>query len=296
MKRFKDRKKVMSLTLVGVAYLLIVIPLIVSNIQKQQTISSHAAAAPTPTPQVCATATSNTALIIDRSGSMSEQDGSSGSKISNAITAADNFVNLIAKNAQNEIGLVSFSSSATTNSPLTSNYASVQTQINSLKASGDTCIQCAIDQASAALTTAKRSNIKNVIVLLTDGIANYVEGSNQQVSESTAEQAALTAAQNAHTANDTIIFVIGLGSDVNTSFLQQLATSTGGQYYFPPTTDNLNDIYSQISQIIAQGSVSGFVFNDANGNGKFDTGEQKTYRVDAATNSTRFIYSTNLYH
>src|SRR5581483_556771 len=49
----------------------------------------------------------------------------------------------------------------------------------------------------------------------------------------------------------------------------------GGQYYFPPTTDNLNDIYSQISQIIAQGSVSGFVFNDVNGNGKFDTTEQK---------------------
>lgn len=276
MKRFRDRKKVVSLTLVGVAYLLIVIPLIISNVQKQQSLNTHAATAqPTPTPPVCGQAPSNTQLIIDRSGSMGEQAGSSGTKMSNAITAAENFVTLASQNPQNEVGLTSFSTTATNNNPLTTDYASVKSQIGTLKASGDTCIQCAIDQANQAITSGKRSGIKNVIVLLTDGIANYVEGTNKQVSESTAEQAALTAATNAHTENDAIIFVIGLGSDVNTNFLQQLATSTGGKYYFPPTTDNLNDIYSQISQIIAQGSVSGFVFNDANGNGKFDTGEQK---------------------
>src|SRR6185437_10358944 len=129
--------------------------------------------------------------------------------------------------------------------------------------------------ADKALTSGKRTNTKNVIVLLTDGIANYVEGGTGQVSQATAEQAALTAAKNSHTNNGTIIFAIGLGKDVNASFLQQLATSTGGKYYFPPSSQNLNDIYSQISQIIAQGSVSGYVFNDLNGNGKMDTGEQK---------------------
>jgi len=278
MKRFKDKRKVVSLTLVGVAYLLIVIPLVVSNLQKEQTDSSKAqtpSAAPVHSAATCGVANSNTMMIVDRSGSMSENDGSTGTKMSNAITAGNNFVDLTAANPQNEIGLVSFSNTATTNSPLTSNFSSVKTQINTLKASGETCIQCAIDQASQAITTGKRSGVKNVIVLLTDGIANYIEGSTSQVSQSTAEQAALTAAKNAHTANDTIIFVIGLGSDVNTSFLQQLATSTGGQYYFPPTTDNLNDIYSQISQIIAQGSVSGFVFNDVNNNKQFDQSEQK---------------------
>lgn len=298
MKRFQDKRKVISLTLVGIAYLLVVLPLIVSNVQKQQTTKSSAATAqPTPTPPVCGQAPSNTMLIIDRSGSMSEQDGSSGTKISNAITAADNFVDLTSQNPQNEIGLVSFSNSATTNSPLTTDYTSVKSQIGTLKASGSTCIQCAIDQANQAITSGKRSGVKNVIVLLTDGIANYIEGSNQQVSESTAEQAALTAAANAHSANDAIIFTIGLGNDVNTSFLQQLATSTGGQYYFPPTTDNLNDIYSQISQIIAQGSVSGFVFNDANDNGKFDTGEQKlsgwTLQLNKQGSSTPQTFTTD---
>jgi Mg-chelatase subunit ChlD len=300
MKRFKDKRKVVSLTLVGVAYLLIVIPLIVSNLQKQQTANSHAQSpesAPVHSAATCGVANSNTMMVVDTSGSMGEKDGSSGTKMSNAITAGGNFVDLTAANPQNEIGLTSFSSTATTNSSLTSNFSSVKTQVNTLKASGNTCIQCAIDQASQALTAGKRSGVKNVMVLLTDGIANYVEGSNSQVSQSTAEQAALTAATNAHKANDTIIFVIGLGSDVNTSFLQQLATSTGGQYYFPPTTDNLNDIYTQISQIIAQGSVSGFVFNDVNNNKQFDQSEQKlsgwTVQIAQQGSSTPQSFTTD---
>jgi Mg-chelatase subunit ChlD len=300
MRRFKDKRKVVSLTLVGVAYLLIVIPLIVSNLQKQQTLHGHAQtvqSAPVKEAATCGIANSNTMMIIDRSGSMSEQDGSSGTKMSNAITSGDNFVDLTAANPQNEVGLVSFSNTATTNSPLTSNFASVKTQINSLKASGTTCIQCAIDAADKALSAGKRSNVKNVMVLLTDGIANYIEGSNSQVSQSVAEQAALTAAANSHKNNDTIIFVIGLGSDVNTTFLQQLATSTGGQYYFPPTTNNLNDIYTQISQIIAQGSVSGTVFNDANKNGQFDQGEQElsgwTVQITKQGSSTPQTFTTD---
>ncbi|HSX08834.1 MAG TPA: VWA domain-containing protein [Candidatus Saccharimonadales bacterium] len=275
MNRFKDRRKVVSLTLVGVAYLLIVIPLIVSNLQKQTAYKGRASTDVTSQAQVCGIANSNTMAIIDRSGSMGEVDASGNTKISNAILAGDNFVDLTAKNPVNEIGLVSFASTATTDISLTSNFSSVKTKINALKAAGSTCIQCAIDAANAALSAGKRTDTKNVMVLLTDGIANYIEGSTTQASQATAEQAALTAAKNSHAANDTIIFVIGLGKDVNTTFLQQLATSTGGQYYFPPSSQNLNDIYSQISQIIAQGSVSGSVFNDTNGNGKLDTGEQK---------------------
>lgn len=279
MKRFREKRKIVSLTLVGIAYLLIVIPLIVSNLQKQQSVNSHAATSSSPSAsssaQTCGAATSDSMLIIDRSGSMNDKIGTSGTKISNAITAANSFVNLTAKNTQNEIGLVSFSTSATTNSTLTSDFASVKSKINALKATGTTCIQCAIDQANKAIASGQRTDIKNIIVLLTDGLANYVEGSSKQVSQSQAEQAALTAATNGHKANGTIIFAIGIGNDVNQNFLKQLATSTGGQYYFPSTTNNLTDIYNQISQIISQGSISGYVFNDANSNGSYDQSEQK---------------------
>src|ERR1700689_1555350 len=115
MKRFRDKRKIISLTLVGLAYFLIVTPLIISNVQKEQILNSKAATTqPTPTPPVCGTATSNTMLIVDRSGSMSEQDGSSGTKMSNAITAANSFVSLTSQNPQNEVGLTSFSTTATT--------------------------------------------------------------------------------------------------------------------------------------------------------------------------------------
>ena len=270
------QKRVVLLGVIVLLYTLVVTPLLIINVQKRQTARSNAASStPTPTPPVCGTATSSTMLVIDRSGSMGEKDGSSGTKISNAKTAAANFVDIIAQHANNEAGLVSFATSATLNSPLSNNFSGTKTQINSLNASGDTCIQCAIDQTNKAIASGQRSGIKNVAVLLTDGIANYIEGTNKQVSASVAEQAALTAAKDGHTANGTIFFTIGLGSDVNAGFLKQLAAETGGQYFFPPTTDVLNAIYNQISQIIAQGSVSGYVFNDANGNGAFDTNEQK---------------------
>src|SRR6185437_4925310 len=99
MKRFRDKRKVVSLTLVGIAYLLIVLPLIISNVQKEQSNNSKAATSqPSPTPAVCGKAPSNTQLIIDRSGSMGEKDGTTGTKMSNAITAATNFVNLASQN------------------------------------------------------------------------------------------------------------------------------------------------------------------------------------------------------
>jgi hypothetical protein len=60
---------------------------------------------------------------------------------------------------------------------------------------------------------------------------------------------------------------------VNGTFLTQLATNTGAAYFFPPTTDVLNQVYQQISLILSKGSVAGVVFNDVNKNGVYDQGE-----------------------
>jgi len=282
MKPVVTKQKVLVLVIILGVYAAIVTPLIITNLQKQQQIHGHAqtVTATTPTPAVCPIPTgggnpSDDMLIIDRSGSMNDKVGSSGTKISNAKLAATNFVNIVSQNTNNNLGLVSFATTATLNSQLTNNYSSVKTQINSLSANGNTCIQCAIDMANQEIANHGRQNVKKVIVLLTDGIANTIEGNSNKVSQQAAEQAALTAAQNTHTQQGTIIYTIGLGTDVNTSFLQQIASSTGGKYYFSPTTDQLNDIYVQVAQEIAKGSISGFVFNDANNNETFDSTEQK---------------------
>lgn len=47
MKRFKNKRKVMSLTLVSIAYVLIVTPLIISNLQKQHANNSKVEGAQT---------------------------------------------------------------------------------------------------------------------------------------------------------------------------------------------------------------------------------------------------------
>src|SRR5258708_3055394 len=149
MKRFREKRKMVSLTLVGVAYLLIVIPLIVSNVQKQQDVRSNADTT-TAQSQVCGAAPSNTMLVIDRSGSMGKKERKT-TKIAKGINDGDNFVDLKAKNVQNELGLVSFATTATTDSSLTTNVQNVKTPINALKASGSTCIQCGIDAANKAI-------------------------------------------------------------------------------------------------------------------------------------------------
>jgi len=49
-----------------------------------------------------------------------------------------------------------------------------------------------------------RTGIKKVVVLLTDGKANYIEGGTSMINTTQAEQAALTAAASGYTANGTV--------------------------------------------------------------------------------------------
>lgn len=223
---------------------------------------------------VCGTSPTDVMLVIDKSGSMNDRAGSSGTKISNAKTAANNFIDILAQQTQNTVGLSTFANTGTLNSSLSSNFSSVKNQVTAISANGGTCIECGILKANADISIKKRQNIKNVVILLTDGKANFVEGNSREVSVSTAESRALTAAANGHTANSTIYFTIGLGNDVNSAFLTKLAENSGGQYYYSPTTDQLNGIYKQISEILAKGSITGSVFNDTNGNGQKDASEQ----------------------
>ncbi len=223
---------------------------------------------------VCGNASSDTMLVIDRSGSMADKEGTSGTKISNAKTAASNFIDIVARDAANKFGLVSFATTASLNSPIASDANSVKSQINSLSTSSYTCIECGILKANQEIAAKKRAGTKNIVILLTDGRANVVEGNTATAAEATAELKATNAAISGYNANGTIFFTIGLGKDVNSEFLTKLAEKTGGQYYYSPTTDQLNGIYNQISQIIAKGSVAGNVFNDTNANGTLDQGEE----------------------
>jgi Mg-chelatase subunit ChlD len=232
---------------------------------------------PMPTPIAsCENAPADSIIIIDKSGSMSDRIGSSTTnKITSAKDAATNFTNILAINNQNKIGLISFGTNTSLNSGLTNDFNSIKNLISSLKTGGYTCHECAILKANQEFTSHGRSNIKKVAILLTDGKANWIEGGKNRASQSTAEQKALDAAKNAFNQNQIVFYTIGLGQDVNSNLLKQIADSTGGKYFFSPTTDDLQKIYQEISYVLAKGSINGFVFDDTNNNKLFDTNENK---------------------
>lgn len=255
-------------------------------------ISGNTTISPTQPPTSCANNPSDTMLVIDKSGSMSV--AADVNKITQAKAAAKNYVDIIAQDTKNLIGLVSYENTATVNSPLTTNYASVKSQIDTLTAIGSTCTECGMIKANQEIAKSNSSQ-KKVVILLTDGLANFVEGSPNQVDTSLAEQRAIAAAMAGHNAKGTVFYTIGLGNTINSAFLQQIANSTGGKYFASPTGDQLNAIYNQISQISGKGSVTGFVFNDANNNRTFDAQEQKlsgwTLQLSSANQQTQTFTS-----
>ncbi len=223
--------------------------------------------APSPTlglGGVCAAVATDTVLIIDKSGSMS-------SEITQAKAAAKLYIDQLAKNAQNRVSVVSFDSTATLLKGLTTDYAGAKSAIDTLTAGGGTCTQCGVDKANAEIATNGRNGIKKAVILMTDGIATKVNGKSATAKE--AEAAAIASVKAGNTASGTIYFTIGLGSDVNATFLQLLATTTGATYSFSPTADQLAAIYQTISTIVGKGSVTGSVFVDLNNNGIKDATE-----------------------
>ena len=246
-----------------------------SNFDENVIASTQPAYVQINKPQLtCGTSPTDVLMIMDRSGSMNfAGGGSGGTRIQEAKSAANNFLDILIAGNNNQSGLVTYSSAGTLNKALTADIASVKTAVSSVTAEGGTCIECGILTANQEIAAKKRSNVKNAVILLTDGIANRIQGYPVDVNASTAEQKALDAAKAGHQNNNTIYFTIGLGDEVNSDFLRKLAEDSGGQYYYSPNTDQLSTIYTQISEILARGSVSGMVFNDVNGNGIQDQGE-----------------------
>ncbi|HVT00967.1 MAG TPA: VWA domain-containing protein [Patescibacteria group bacterium] len=267
---FSSYKRTAAFLIIGA--LALSIPVTLSFLSNRQDVRQRAS-------EVCSSVAADIVLVIDKSTSMNDRTSSTDQTtlISKAKQAASQFVDTVAQNNQNKIGLVSYSSqtNTTTDSALSSDFSGTKTKINAINANGETCTQCGIKNANQEITAHKRSGFKNAVILLTDGRANSYIGGTGFNNTTQAEAAALQEAKNGAQANGTVYFTIGLGSQVNASFLQQIATTTGGKYFYAPTANDLASIYQQISQIVGKGSLSGYVYNDVNGNGVQDTNEEK---------------------
>jgi len=276
MQKYINKKKAILLVAVLAVYAVIITPLLVINLQNKQELRGKAATIISTSGPSCPNAYTDSVIIFDESESMNypiDEDHDIW-KLQAAKNAARSFVDLIAVDARNKTSLVSFEDDATVDSQLTNDFNSVKNLINGLGTEdGDTCHQCSVIKANEEISARGRTNTKKVAILLTDGRANRIEGDDPPLPAPIAEAATIDAVEDAFTDNHIIFYTIGLGSNVNTSFLEQIANMTGGRYYFSPTTDELEEIYHEISEIISAGSIGGFVFNDINGNESFDTEE-----------------------
>lgn len=207
-------------------------------------------------------------LVIDRSGSMKDDGTNPEQPLTQAKQGSNGFIDTL-KASTDKAGVVTYSSSATLNSALSSNFTAVKASYASVTANGSTNIAAAITKATTEMSTNGRSGTKHVMVLLSDGVPN--------VSGMTVAQASADAVAKAATAKSlgTVIYTIGLGTGVNPTLMKQIA-STPTNYYFSPSGAELETIYKTIAVTECQrdpATVSGRKINDDNANGTIDQGE-----------------------
>jgi Mg-chelatase subunit ChlD len=160
-------------------------------------------------------------------------------KMDAAKASAKTFIDIMSNSTQ--AGLVSYSTSATTNRQLANMTASAKTtlksSIDSLSAGGSTCIGCGIQNGVNELISArsKYPNAVRVEVLLTDGQTNVEPPTTTDASANGRD-------------NHVVIYTIGFGDSVDPTELTNIAMLTGGKYYYAPDAETLTCIFQHIGQ------------------------------------------------
>ncbi len=203
-------------------------------------------------------------IVLDQSSSMADDN-----KMVEAKLAANAFINNLVPGSD-RVSYVSFANSSTLQSGLSASFNTTKNRINNTTTTGTTNIGGAIKTAYGELNRNSRSNVKKVIILLTDGKANISDSPL-----TSPNNYALAEAYKAK-ADGIMLYTVGLGNDVDSNFLRSLSTDTD-YYYFAPMGDVLTDIYLQIAAIECTSkpsNVSDYVYIDSNNNGVKDSGDK----------------------
>ena len=179
------------------------------------------------------------ALVIDASSSMSAPSapGRGKTKLAAAIAAAGAFLDLLALDVRDQAAILSFNRDAWLHSELTSDRGRLNAALAEVRLGQQTRLDRAVDEGAKALqdTTLQDPGNASVLIVLTDGRANPVPVEN-----------AIDRAREVKGEGITI-FTIGLGTDLETAALRDIA-STDAHYFHAPSSDDLADIYGQVAQ------------------------------------------------
>jgi hypothetical protein len=187
-------------------------------------------------------------LVMDRSGSMSWYiPGDPQPKIYYTKLAAKNFINRLNVTAD-KAGLTSFATDSRTDASLSNNYNYVKTKIDSLYASGSTNLMGGINKANIEFQANGRTDSVKVMIILTDGKANWYDGYHGNENEQLGAQYAIEKANVAKNMGIKI-FTIGLGASdyLNETLLETIQTDG---YFKAPSAQDLDTIYQSIADRI----------------------------------------------
>jgi len=193
-------------------------------------------------------------LVIDRSGSMTTMDNGSITRLSNAKTASISFINSM-NFSKDKAGLTSFNQLATLNLGLTNNQGTITNAINALTATGATNIGDGIKVGRTELLA--NGGLNKFMILLSDGAPNVMTLPNGSqkfcfVDPQSPTDCTIYAANQSNITKlaGIEIFTIGLGvNNFTQNLLKEIAT-TPSNYFSAPTSDQLEAVYSNITDEI----------------------------------------------
>jgi Ca-activated chloride channel family protein len=188
----------------------------------------------------------STVLVIDRSGSMDEED-----KLEGAKDAARAFVDQMRPGDQTE--LITFNQRASVDERFTGSQEELLGAIDDIEADGGTALY---DSMIAGVDALKNADGRRALLLLTDGqdcressICPDTYGSRRSL-----DQAIAYAEQQGQP-----VYVIGLGErgggereGIDEGVLRRIAGETSGEYFYAPSADQLADLYRTLSAGIHQ--------------------------------------------
>ncbi len=185
-------------------------------------------------------------LVLDVSSSMTAGD-LQPDRMAAARAAAQTFVEQLPEGMQ--VGVVSFSSSASVGAPLTHDHAAVGRAIDGLRANGGTAIgeglNLALDQLAGRPADEGGGRAPGLVVLLSDGESNAGIPPATAAARARAEGVRVhTVGIGQHGATTPIGGRNRVGLDETT--LRAVASETGGEYFYAAERGELEAIYGDL--------------------------------------------------
>ncbi|MBV9576970.1 MAG: VWA domain-containing protein [Chloroflexi bacterium] len=189
---------------------------------------------------------SNVMLVLDVSGSMAATD-IQPTRLGAATAAATQFIDSLPDGTR--VGVVSFSQGASVVAPLSSDKTRAETALQRLTPDGGTAIgdglDAALTQLSQAPVDSQGEHDPGLVVLLSDGENNFGQAPATVAQRATQQGVQVDTVGIGQRGQEAYVDRQPVGLDETT--LRNIASVTGGQYFYAADAGQLSQIYSQLS-------------------------------------------------